>query len=163
MLEGAKDTEASDFTIFTRDVTTSLCPFGSNPSKDFFLTVNFLPSRWDWFHLESPLPTCSCPSAFPLLIPASCMPRPFFPFFTVGNKREMYEHPVFCLASQVMDLTIREYPHHPLHTFPPSSSCFKCSFTLISFLASLSSSQTPPPCLFLSVPICVRVSGERIS
>lgn len=26
----------------------------------------------------------------------------------------MYEHPVFCLASQVMDLTIREYPDHPL-------------------------------------------------
>ncbi|KAM6981144.1 calcium-dependent secretion activator 1 isoform 1-T1 [Aplochiton taeniatus] len=25
-----------------------------------------------------------------------------------GKKREMYEHPVFCLASQVMDLTIRE-------------------------------------------------------
>uniref|UniRef100_A0A8C7YXA3 Ca2+-dependent activator protein for secretion b n=1 Tax=Oryzias sinensis TaxID=183150 RepID=A0A8C7YXA3_9TELE len=25
-----------------------------------------------------------------------------------GNKREMYEHPVFCLASQVMDLTIRQ-------------------------------------------------------
>ncbi|GAA6065207.1 calcium-dependent secretion activator 1 isoform X1 [Tachysurus ichikawai] len=26
-----------------------------------------------------------------------------------GKKREMYEHPVYCLASQVMDLTIREY------------------------------------------------------
>ncbi|CAI9543605.1 unnamed protein product, partial [Staurois parvus] len=24
-----------------------------------------------------------------------------------GKKREMYEHPVFCLASQVMDLTIQ--------------------------------------------------------
>ena len=31
----------------------------------------------------------------------------------------MYEHPVFCLASQVMDLTIREYlppPHHAVFT-----------------------------------------------
>ncbi|KAM4857274.1 calcium-dependent secretion activator 1 isoform 2-T2 [Urocitellus parryii] len=27
-----------------------------------------------------------------------------------GKKREMYEHPVFCLASQVMDLTIRPPP-----------------------------------------------------
>lgn len=27
----------------------------------------------------------------------------------------MYEHPVFCLASQVMDLTIREYPPPPRH------------------------------------------------
>lgn len=36
------------------------------------------------------------------------MPQSFF----VGKKREMYEHPVFCLASQVMDLTIREYLSH---------------------------------------------------
>uniref|UniRef100_A0A803T7C2 Calcium dependent secretion activator n=1 Tax=Anolis carolinensis TaxID=28377 RepID=A0A803T7C2_ANOCA len=42
-----------------------------------------------------------------------------------GKKREMYEHPVFCLASQVMDLTIREY-------LPPSSPC-----CLHSFLFSL--------------------------
>ncbi|CAB1314845.1 unnamed protein product, partial [Coregonus sp. 'balchen'] len=33
----------------------------------------------------------------------SCMPRSSL----VGKKREMYEHPVFCLASQVMDLTIQ--------------------------------------------------------
>lgn len=44
---------------------------------------------------------------------ASRMPR-YRPSFSVGKKREMYEHPVFCLASQVMDLTIREYlPHFP--------------------------------------------------
>ncbi|XP_078065645.1 calcium-dependent secretion activator 1 isoform X2 [Mustelus asterias] len=35
-----------------------------------------------------------------------------------GKNREMYEHPVFCLASQVMDLTIREYLSHPFHTDP---------------------------------------------
>ncbi|XP_072239048.1 calcium-dependent secretion activator 1-like [Leuresthes tenuis] len=28
-----------------------------------------------------------------------------------GKKREMYEHPVFCLASQVMDLTIQDVGH----------------------------------------------------
>lgn len=35
----------------------------------------------------------------------------------------MYEHPVFCLASQVMDLTIREYlppPHHAVFTLSVS-------------------------------------------
>lgn len=53
------------------------------------------------------------------LTPCSCMPRSCF----IGKKREMYEHPVFCLASQVMDLTIREYPpyteslHHFRHPF----------------------------------------------
>lgn len=49
------------------------------------------------------------------------MPKSSF----IGKKREMYEHPVFCLASQVMDLTIREY-------LPPSSPC-----CLHSFLFSL--------------------------
>ncbi len=45
----------------------------------------------------------------------------------------MYEHPVFCLASQVMDLTIREYPAHlePLHHFRHPSF-----FTFIVFLFS---------------------------
>uniref|UniRef100_A0A8C1KAZ7 Ca2+-dependent activator protein for secretion a n=1 Tax=Cyprinus carpio TaxID=7962 RepID=A0A8C1KAZ7_CYPCA len=49
-----------------------------------------------------------CPLCFFLslspLTPCSCMPQSSF----IGKKREMYEHPVFCLASQVMDLTIRE-------------------------------------------------------
>ncbi|KAJ7998946.1 hypothetical protein DPEC_G00210270 [Dallia pectoralis] len=36
-------------------------------------------------------------------VEAFCMPRSSL----VGKKREMYEHPVFCLASQVMDLTIQ--------------------------------------------------------
>ncbi len=51
----------------------------------------------------------------------------------IGKKREMYEHPVFCLASQVMDLTIREYPAHlePLHHFRHPSF-----FTFIVFLFS---------------------------
>ena len=68
------------------------------------------------FHLDSPLPISLRPLAFPPLTPASCMPRSFF----IGKKREMFEHPVFCLASQVMDLTIREYlPHSPA---PPLTS-----------------------------------------
>ncbi|KAF7209005.1 calcium-dependent secretion activator 1-like [Nothobranchius furzeri] len=46
-----------------------------------------------------------------------------------GKKREMYEHPVFCLASQVMDLTIREYLPPFSHFTPrlPVHACF--SFT----------------------------------
>lgn len=40
----------------------------------------------------------------------------------------MYEHPVFCLASQVMDLTIREYP--PL--LPNTSILPMLSLCLIS-------------------------------
>lgn len=41
----------------------------------------------------------------------------------VGKKREMYEHPVYCLASQVMDLTIREYL--------PSSFTSPCLFSCL--------------------------------
>lgn len=59
----------------------------------------------------------------PSLTLASRMP-PYPPSLSLGKKREMYEHPVFCLASQVMDLTIREYfphsQHQPLqHTSAP--------------------------------------------
>lgn len=76
------------------------------------------------FHLDSPLPISFWPPAFPLLTPASCMPRSFF----IGKKREMFEHPVFCLASQVMDLTIREYLHHP-PLQSPSRPSLKRTFT----------------------------------
>uniref|UniRef100_A0A8C9TRQ7 Calcium-dependent secretion activator 1-like n=1 Tax=Scleropages formosus TaxID=113540 RepID=A0A8C9TRQ7_SCLFO len=44
-----------------------------------------------------------------------------------GKKREMYEHPVFCLASQVMDLTIRdntEFLLVPILTLPFPSPIF---------------------------------------
>lgn len=47
---------------------------------------------------------------------------------SLGKKREMYEHPVFCLASQVMDLTIREYFPHSQHLCtPPTHLCTCCS------------------------------------
>ena len=82
----------------------------------------------------------------------------------------MYEHPVFCLASQVMDLTIREYLHHPLPSHPPT-----CSLLLLRLLfnRSLTSISPPPPstsafssemlllpCLFFYLCLLsVRVSG----
>ncbi len=112
------------------------------------------------FHLDSPLPISLWPLAFPPLTRASCMPRSFF----IGKKREMYEHPVFCLASQVMDLTIREYLHHPLPSLPPSPPSFERSFTSSPFL--------PLPFLqrccsyharFYLCLLSVRVSGERSS
>lgn len=93
------------------------------------------------FHLDSPLPISLWPLAFLPLTPASCMPQSFF----IGKKREMFEHPVFCLASQVMDLTIREYLHHPLPCVFPSPP----SFTSIPPSASpLSSEMLLLPCLF---------------
>lgn len=68
--------------------------------------------------MENSSPTlCLCLSfLWPLLLHA----RSSF----VGKKREMYEHPVYCLASQVMDLTIREYL--------PSSSTRTCLFSCLS-------------------------------
>ena len=60
----------------------------------------------------------------------------------------MYEHPVFCLASQVMDLTIREYlppPHHAV-------------FTLSVFIISRKSrsKSTHSPCFkFFSIGLSV--------
>ncbi len=85
--------------------------------------------------VKSPLlhmqPLCFFFSLSPLT-PCSCMPRSSF----IGKKREMYEHPVFCLASQVMDLTIREYPAHlePLHHFRhPSFFFFSRFFVLEHF------------------------------
>ncbi|CAB1315298.1 unnamed protein product [Coregonus sp. 'balchen'] len=52
-----------------------------------------------------------------------------------GRKREMFEHPVFCLASQVMDLTI------PMST-PPSSSVLVFSLSLMSSSDHVSVSGT---------------------
>lgn len=60
------------------------------------------------------------PSCSSTLTLASSMPRCTL-FLPVGEKREMYEHPIFCLASQVMDLTIREYL--PPSPFSPTSLC----------------------------------------
>lgn len=89
------------------------------------------------------------------------MPQSFF----IGKKREMFEHPVFCLASQVMDLTIREYLHHPLLSFYPSPPSFKHSFTslpscLLSLLRDVAAAMLVFSCLCL---LSVRVSGERTS
>ncbi|XP_027135135.1 calcium-dependent secretion activator 1 isoform X1 [Larimichthys crocea] len=57
------------------------------------------PNNSYWSNPDEPLYSSS-------LTLASRMPR-YPPSFSVGKKREMYEHPVFCLASQVMDLTIQ--------------------------------------------------------
>lgn len=56
----------------------------------------------------------------------------------------MYEHPVFCLASQVMDLTIREYPDHPL---PALSS-------LYGLLFSFKDAATPAMLAFICAFMC---------
>lgn len=81
----------------------------------------------------------------------------------------MYEHPVFCLASQVMDLTIREYLHHPLPTHPPTLSSSS------AFFSSALSPPSPPYLCFLLRDVAaamlvfypcllsVRVSGECAS
>lgn len=108
---GVKDTKDSNLTIFPCYVNV-FCPGevpGSNETKHLALPLGLLPCRM-LIHLDSLFPISLWPLAFPPLTPASCMPRSFF----IGKKREMYEHPVFCLASQVMDLTIREYLHHPV-------------------------------------------------
>ncbi len=89
--------------------------------------------------------------SFSPLTPCSCMPRSSF----IGKKREMYEHPVFCLASQVMDLTIREYPAHlePLHHFRHPSFF---SFLVFSFSSTFTNSYSlmpwpAPSCLACSL------------
>lgn len=77
----------------------------------------------------------------------------------------MFEHPVFCLASQVMDLTIREYLPHPPPVSPPS--LFQLSFTTSPPPTLLPAMSTPPSSsvLFLSVAhVCrERVGRERAS
>ena len=87
----------------------------------------------------------------------------------VGRKREMFEHPVFCLASQVMDLTIREYlPHPSLPLLPPS---FNLLWPHQPLPPSLPHSPQrcplllPPLCFFLVYRSCLweRVGGERES
>lgn len=104
------------------------------------------------FHLDSLPPISLRPHAFPHLTPASCMPRSFF---FIGKKREMFEHPVFCLASQVMDLTIREYLDHPLPTLshhliaPPASLTSRRVVALAMLVSYL--------CLF----VCESEWGER--
>lgn len=88
-------------------------------------------------------------SSIPPLTRASCMPQSFF----IGKKREMYEHPVFCLASQVMDLTIREYLHSPL---PSVALLLLLLSTSIPFPASLLNPEMLlPPCLFVSCGFCL--------
>lgn len=131
--QGAKDTKDWNLTIFS-------CCVNLFPPVLVRHLTQILPTIWPdyWascptdclLHLDSPLPITLWPLDFPLLTPSFCMPRSFF----IGKKREMFEHPVFCLASQVMDLTIREYLHH-LFPFPPHS--FKRTFT-----------SSPPFCLF---------------
>lgn len=76
----------------------------------------------------------------------------------------MYEHPVFCLASQVMDLTIREYlppPHHAVFTLfcfhyfkksrskPTHSPCFKF-FSIGLSVGSVCETQCEKSSHFLS-------------
>lgn len=116
--QGAKDTKDWNLTIFS-------CCVNLFPPVLVRHLIQILPTIWPYYwascptdcllHLDSPLPITLWPLDFPLLTPSFCMPRSFF----IGKKREMFEHPVFCLASQVMDLTIREYLHH-LFPFPPS-------------------------------------------
>lgn len=76
----------------------------------------------------------------------------------------MFEHPVFCLASQVMDLTIREYLHHPLPITPPPLILLSAlpphpPLPSLLFLQKCCSRHA----CFLSVPLSVRVSGECTS
>lgn len=125
---GVKDTKDSNLTIFSCYVNV-FCPGempGSNETKHLALPLGLLPCRM-LIHLDSLFPISLWPLAFPPLTLASCMPRSFF----IGKKREMYEHPVFCLASQVMDLTIREYLHHPVSLSSSFTSIH--SFCLSSF------------------------------
>ena len=72
----------------------------------------------------------------------------------------MYEHPVFCLASQVMDLTIREYLHHPL---PPSPSSFKRSFTSSLFCLLSSFTDVPVMLVFICAFMCESECGAHQS
>lgn len=75
----------------------------------------------------------------------------------------MFEHPVFCLASQVMDLTIREYLHHPL----PFHSPFKHSFTSSPFLLLpslfLQRCCSCHACFLSVLPVCESEWGARQS
>lgn len=106
-------------------------------------------------------------SPYPLT-PDSCMSQSSS---FVGRKREMFEHPVFCLASQVMDLTIREYlPHPSLSLLPPSFNLLWPHHPLPPSLPpSLPSEMSTPPSsfvLFFSLSLMsVRASGgrERVS
>lgn len=64
----------------------------------------------------------------------------------------MYEHPVYCLASQVMDLTIREYLHRPLPCDPPPP-LLPFIFIFISSLSLFSPELSLPlsPCSLLFI------------
>lgn len=57
----------------------------------------------------------------------------------------MYEHPVFCLASQVMDLTIREY-------LPPQPQLF---FFLLVTVSMHVNHQKQPQIFVISVVVLV--------
>lgn len=80
-------------------------------------------------------------------------------FFSVGKKREMYEHPVFCLASQVMDLTIREYP--PSSPALPSSLCSPCLLLEEPVTSHCSVHGIPISLCSQSVCMCVK-ERERL-
>lgn len=95
----------------------------ANPARQLCMQLNLVKSPL--LHMQ---PLCFFLSLSPLT-PCSCMPQSSF----IGKKREMYEHPVFCLASQVMDLTIREYTAHlePLHHFRQPLFYFFSHFFLL--------------------------------